>query len=375
MDRGLYQKRLTKCTSIMRSAKFDVLLLLQRSNIFYLTGDNRPCAYVLVAQSGKVALGVPETDLTDAQTSAHYDLLDGFEDETTMIQSIKNQLQKMGVNKGSIGLEYNSLNRAMSDLFIQSGIISAEKGFQDCSFLLAELRKVKEPDEIEHIRLAARVADAGMKAAVSAIKPGITESQVAAEAEFTMRQAGADGFWGTYVSFGQRTSLSHALPTQRKLKIGDMLCIDLHPLVGGYSADICRTVCAGKPTSEQIAAYDLFLSTQQCSIFNARPGTCVSDIEKFFRESLASSGQVHHYYGPPIHGVGIDLDEYPMTCNHAYQQETKETVTLFPNTVIAIGHSGLSTGPWGVRVEDTILIGEKGPIILTTYLRQLANMA
>ena len=292
-----------------------------------------------------------------------------------MIQSIRNQLQKLGVIKGKIGLEYNSLTRYMSDLFAQSGIMPAEKVVQDCSFLLTELRKVKEADEIERIRLAARVADAGMKAAVSAIKPGITESQVAAEAEFTMRQAGADGFWRTCVAFGQRTSLSHGLPTQRKLKIGDMVCIDLHPIVGGYSADICRTVCAGKPTPEQMAAYDLFLNTQQCSIFNARPGTCVSDIEKFFRESLASSGQAQNNFGPPIHGVGIDLDDYPMAYKHAYLQETKEPLTLFPNTVIAIGNSGLSTGPWGVRVEDTIWVSEKGPVILTTYLRQLANMA
>jgi Xaa-Pro aminopeptidase len=374
MDRSLYQKRLTKCTSMMRSNEFDVLLLTNRSNIFYLTGDNRTCAYALVTQTGKVVLGVPETDLTDAQTSAYYDLLDGFEDETTMIQSIRNQLQKLGIYKAKIGLEYCGLTRSMSDLFAQSDLLPAEKVIQDCSFLLTELRKVKEPDEIERIRLAARVADTGMKAAVSAIKPGITESQVAAEAEFTMRQTGADGFWGTYVSFGQRTSLSHGQPTQRKLKIGDMVCIDIHPIVGGYSADICRTVCAGKPTSEQIAAYDLFLSTQQCSIFNARPGTCVSDIEKFFRESLDSSGVGQNNYGSPIHGVGIDLDDYPMTYNFTHLQKSREPLTLFPNSVIAIGNTGLSTGPWGVRVEDTIWVSDKGPIILTTYLRQLANM-
>jgi len=375
MDRNLYQKRLTKCTLMMRSEEFDVLLVTSRSNLFYLTGDNRTIAYALVTQSGKVALGVPMTDLSDAQTSAHFDLLDGFEDDTTMIQSIKNQFQKLGINKGKIGLEYSNLTRSISDLLARSDLLPSEKLIQDCSFLLTELRKVKEPDEIERIRMAARVGDTGMKAAVSAIKPGITESQVAAEAEFTMRQAGADGFWGTYVSFGQRTALSHALPTQRKLKIGDMVCIDIHPIVGGYSADICRTVCAGKPTAEQISAYDLYLSTQQCTIFNSRPGTCVSDIEKFFRESLDSSGQGQKNYGPPIHGVGIDLEDYPMTYKFAPLQKTREPLTLFPNTVLAIGNSGLSIGPWGVRVEDTIWVSDKGPIILTSYLRQLANMA
>ena len=375
MDRSLYQKRLKKCTPMMGSAEFDVLLLTNRSNLYYLTGDNRPRAYALITLAGKVIYGVPETDLTDAQACAYFDLLDGFEDETTMIQSIKNQLRNSGAHKGKLGLEYNNLTRSMSDLFALSGILPAEMVVQDCSYLLTELRKVKETIEIERIRLAARIADAGMKAAVFAIKPGITESQVAAEAEFTMRHAGADGFWDTCVTFGQRTSLSHGLPTQRKLKIGELVCIDLHPIVGGYSADICRTVCAGKPTPEQIAAYDLFLNTQQCSILNSRPGTCVSDIEDFFRKSLASSGKTQNNFGSPIHGVGIDLDEYPITDKHAYLQRTKDLLNLFPNSVIAIGNSGLSTEPWGVRVEDTVWVSEKGPVTLTTYPRQLANLA
>ncbi|MDR3577699.1 MAG: Xaa-Pro peptidase family protein [Anaerolineaceae bacterium] len=375
MDRNLYQKRVAKCTTMMHKDEFDVLLLTGRSNLFYLTGDYRTNAFALITQSGKVALGVPETEIADAQTCARCDFLDGFEDEPTMIQSIKNQLQKLGINKGKIGLEYNNLTRSMADFLAQSDLLPAEKVFQDCSFLLTELRKVKEPDEIEHIRLAAHVADAGMKAAVYTIKPGITESEVAAEAEFAMRHSGADGFWGTYVTFGQRTSLSHGLPTQKKLKNGELVCIDIHPIVAGYSADICRTVCAGRPSPEQMSAYDLYLSTQQCSILNARPGTCVADIEKFFHESLVSSGKGQTNYGSIIHGVGIDLEDYPMTYSSIYQQKSREPLTLFPNTVVAIGNSGLSTGPWGIRVEDTVWISEKGPVILTSYLRQLANMA
>jgi Xaa-Pro aminopeptidase len=376
MDRNLYQKRLTKCTALMQNDEFDVLLLTSRSNVFYLTGDYRPNTYALVSRSGKVALGVPETDLADAQSLAHLDFLNGFEDEASLIRCMRDQLQKMEINKGKLGLEYLHLTRSMYDLFAQSGLLPDDQAIiQDCSFLLTELRKVKDPDEIDRIRVAARVADTGMKAAVNAIKPGISESQLAAEAEFTMRQAGADGFWGTYVTFGQRTALSHGLPTQRKLKTGDMVCIDIHPIVAGYCADMCRTVCAGMPTPEQISAYDLYLSTQQCSIFNSKPGTCVADIENFFQESLNSGGHIHNKYDPPLHGVGIDLDDYPMTYSSAYLRNTSEPLTLFPNIVIAIGNSNLSTGAWGVRVEDTIWVSNNGPIILTTYLRQLANMA
>ena len=66
---------------------------------------------------------------------------------------------------------------------------------KDCTHILSEMRMVKEPEEIERIRAAAKVADIGMRAAVEAVKPGVTESQVAAAAEYAMRHAGAEEFW------------------------------------------------------------------------------------------------------------------------------------------------------------------------------------
>src|SRR5690606_6516817 len=116
------------------------------------------------------------------------------------------------------------------------------------------------------IRRAASVADAGMEAAVCSVRPCITESQIAAEAEYAMRQAGAEEFWRTYVSSGPRTAIAHGLPTGRKIQSGELIMIDIHPIVNGYSADICRTVCAGEPTDEQIAAYNVYLQAQQAMI-------------------------------------------------------------------------------------------------------------
>jgi len=84
--------------------------------------------------------------------------------------------------------------------------------------------------------------------------------------------AGAEEFWRTYVSCGPRTNIAHGLPTLRRLEPGDLVMIDLHPVVNGYSADICRTVCVGAPTPAQQAAYDLYLTAQQATIATVRAG-------------------------------------------------------------------------------------------------------
>ena len=68
------------------------------------------------------------------------------------------------------------------------------------------------------------------------------------------------------------TGIAHGLPTNRKLETGDLVMIDIHPMVNGYSSDKCRTVCVGKPSDEQQLAYDLYLNAQQASIAKVKAG-------------------------------------------------------------------------------------------------------
>jgi Xaa-Pro aminopeptidase len=242
---------------------------------------------------------------------------------------------------------------------------------KDCTHLMSQLRIVKEDGEIKRIRASAKVADKGMTAAIKAVKPGATESQIAAEAEYAMREAGAEEFWRTYVSSGPRTNIAHGLPTKRKLKTGDLVMIDIHPIVSGYSADICRTVCVGKSKAEQQSAYDLYLKAQQATIAKVKGGVGMAELEQTLHGVIKDGGHANHIFGPPIHGVGIEFEESPLPPGHAFFHGEKEPPPLEANVVIAVGNCGLYTGPWGVRVEDTVVVGPKGPKVLTSYPRKL----
>ena len=168
--------------------------------MFYLTGDGRLCAYAMITQKGKVALGVPQTDVKDVKSLAYFNYLVGFEDEVGMIHSIAHYFKDFGIQKGTLGLEHTFLTGSMTGMLTHPHAKPTKVAVKDCTAILSELRIVKDDEEIEHIRAAAKVAAAGMKAAVKAVRPGRTESQIAAEAEHTMRQAGAQEFWRTYVS-------------------------------------------------------------------------------------------------------------------------------------------------------------------------------
>ena len=189
----------------------------------------------MITSEGKVALGVPQTDVEDAKNLAQFDHLVGFENEVGMIHSIAHYFKHFGIEQGQIGLEFSFLTQSMMGMMTHPHAKPKDIIVKDATAILSELRLVKEAGEIERMREAARVASAGMKAAVAAVKPGLTESQIAAEAEYAMRQAGAEDFWRTYVSSGSRTSIAHGLPTSRRLETGDLVMIDLYPIVNNYS--------------------------------------------------------------------------------------------------------------------------------------------
>jgi len=366
-----YQERMKRCIDLMREAGLNALLLTKPSNMFYLTGDGRLCAYAMVTQEGKVALGVPQTDVEDVMKLSHCEHVVGFDDEIGMIHSIAHNFEHFGIKEGVVGLEYTYLTQSMMGMLTHPHAKPANIAVKDCTHILSQLRIVKEDGEVQCIRKAAKVAQQGMGAAIKAIKPGMTESQLAAEAEYAMRQAGAEEFWRTYVSSGPRTNIAHGLPTNRKLKKNDLVMIDIHPIVNGYSADICRTICVGKPTDEQRVAYDLYLKAQQTTIKKVKAGIGMVELEQTLHGVIKEGGHGNHLFGPPIHGVGIEFEESPLPPGHAFFHGEKEPPPLEANVVIAVGNCGIYTGPWGVRVEDTVVVGSDGPIILTTFPRRL----
>lgn len=185
------QERLDRCSRLMQAAELDVLLLSKPANMFYLTGDGRLCAHAMISRDGQVALGVPSTDVADVRSLAHFDHIAGFEDEVGMIHSIAHYFEHFGIDRGTMGLEYTFLTHSMMDMFTHPHAKPERVGIKDCRHIMSELRMVKDTDEIARIRAAARVADVGMAAGVAAVKPGVTEIEVAAEAEYAMRRAGA----------------------------------------------------------------------------------------------------------------------------------------------------------------------------------------
>jgi Xaa-Pro aminopeptidase len=367
MSNQVYEKRVEKSSQLMLAEGIDILLLTKPSNMYYLTGDGRLCSYAMINGDGQVALGVPMTDEDDVRKHAHFDHLATFEDEIGMIHSIADFFKQFGISKGVVGLEYTFLTQAMMGMVTHPHAKPDAVTVKNCTDIMSQMRLVKEPGEIELMREAAKVADVGMEAAMASLKAGMTESQLAGEGEYAMREAGAEGFWRSYVSSGPRTGIAHGLPTNRKIQDGDIVMIDLHPIVNNYSSDITRMACVGKPSADQARAFDVYHEALVSTTGKAIAGVGMVELEDTLHGVIRDAGYGDNIFGPTIHGIGINFEEAPLPPGHAFFHGEKAPPPLSENIPIAIGNCGIYKEEWGVRIEDTVVVGKDRPMVLTRY--------
>jgi len=367
----IFKERLKRASMLMEGAGFDAILLTKPQNMMYLVGDGRLCAFTIVTKQGVTYVGVPKTDLEDVKKSCASGRILGFEDEVGMLHSLMHIWKELGLDKGKVGVENTFLKISMLEMFKHPHAKPDKLEFADAASIMTDLRIVKSSEEIGLIRKAARVADVAMDAAIKATKPRVAETEIAAEAEYAMRKNGAEEFYRTYVASGPRSSIAHGLVGHRKVRRGDLVMIDLHPTLNAYHADLCRTICVGEASEKQRKAFEVYLKAQRAAVEAVSPNTTMTKLENLMHEIFEKEGYEEYFVGPPIHGVGLEFEEPPLPAGHAFFHGEEPKDELKPGMVISIGNCGLYLGEFGVRVEDTVALTDKGYEELTRYSRKL----
>jgi Xaa-Pro aminopeptidase len=230
------------------------------------------------------------------------------------------------------------------------------------------IRVVKDAGEVARIAEAQQLTDAAFDHILDFVAEGMTEAQVALELEFFMRSEGSDGIaFPPIVASGPNSALPHAHPGSRKVGRGDLLKMDFGARVGGYCADMTRTIVIGTASLRQREIYDAVLSANLAGIAAVKPGLAGRDIDAAARSVIQAAGFGENFGHGLGHGVGLEVHELPGLGSRSIAPvPLGSVVTVEPGVYVP--------GFGGVRIEDLVVVEEAGARVLTRSTKELIEL-
>jgi Xaa-Pro dipeptidase len=227
------------------------------------------------------------------------------------------------------------------------------------------LRMVKEPEEIELLTEAQRIAGLGMDRARELLKPGVTGHEIATETLYTMMKAGAEGTsTPLHINIGVDSCMIHGHVSPKPLQRGDLVVVDLTPQVQGYGANLARTFVVGEPDDTQRKLLEVYAEMVAVTRQGMIPGVKVRDLDAQGNKVCEAHGLGDYHLEGISHGIGLRFEETPASTIIKQHRN----VELRAGMTMTIGHTILAIpGFGGVRSEDVYLVTADGGQILSPY--------
>ncbi len=230
------------------------------------------------------------------------------------------------------------------------------------------LRMVKTDSELEKIRIAEEISCKAFEHILSYIKPDVSEREIALELEYFMKKNGADGIaFDTIAISGEKTSMPHGVPSDKKIQKGDFVTMDFGCKVSGYCSDMTRTVVVGKASAEQKRIYEIVKAAQQKGLDSIREGVRGCDIDGISRGYIEKEGFGQYFRHSLGHGVGLLVHELP---NLSPKSET----VLLENMVVSCEPGIYIPKFGGVRIEDLVRVTKDGCENLVRVTKDLIEL-
>lgn len=352
------QERVNRLKQLMKREGLAALLVTKRENVRYLTGFTGSAGSVLVA-SGKPWL------ITDFR----YKLQSSRETAGTSIaiqktdfpSALRDVAGRAGVD--ALWFDETSLTIEALKKLRKKGL--ALRGHRD---LVSELRQRKDKHELASLRKAIKRAEESLRELKKYIRPGGRERDLALMLEMLMREKGArKSAFDTIVASGKNGAMPHASVSDRRIRTGDLVTIDFGAEADGYFCDITRTFCVGRPSPRQREIHALVLDAQTKTIESVRAGMSCKAVDGVARDTIKRAGHGEHFGHGTGHGIGLMVHEGP-----SLSPLSRDRVE--PDMVFTVEPGVYVPGWGGVRIEDMVLVTDRGAKVLTTLPRELESL-
>lgn len=360
------QDVIARQTQAMRKTGLDAIVSVSPENFAYVTGFLSPTAplmrwrhaMALVTADGALALIVVdmEANTIRARSPQGTEIAVWREFKFDAMQVLADVLRKHGLVQARIGMELDYLPAA--------DLVDLQKLMPDAKFVaaqnvLARLRQIKTPAEIDILRRLSRIADKAITNAYHSVHTGASEMDLAAALTRGVYEQGAEYFKLMIVATGERSVFPNVGPTERILQRGDICRVEIFPIIGGYHAGVCRTAAVGSPPPHAERIWENLTACKYLLLDAIKPGASSRAIYDLYLSKLKELDL------PPIsfigHGIGLHLHEDP------YLGPTEDQ-PLEAGMVLGIEPLVYETGfGFGMQNKDMVLVTQGGCELLSDY--------
>jgi Xaa-Pro aminopeptidase len=342
-----------KVINELKKSRIDGLLVTDNSNKFYLTGLELDGYWIIVTRNGinilttKMLFGQIKMLMNDIEIFYDCDNISG------LVKCLKqNKIRTLGFDSNQITVNlFNKLKKKLSDISLI-----------ELPDFIKKIRQIKTEYELNKIKHSCNIAVKTFKKIKEYIKPGMTEKQISNKIIDILNEYNVNYSFPPIVASGSNSAYPHHLSSNKKIRTNDFVLIDLGCKYEGYCSDYTRTIFLGYSTDttfKQIyKIYDIVKRAQLTVINNIKPGMIVSEIDLSVRKIFKKYGYEKYFIHNTGHGIGIDIHELPVVSR-------KSDTILRSGIVITIEPGIYIPKIGGIRIEDTILITEKGCEIIT----------
>ncbi len=344
-----YINRINKLRKLI-SSNNEALIINSNANVYYFTGFNNSEGTVVIT-SEKAYLLVDFRYIESAKnivTSCEVLMYNSFSEDLSQLL-LENKTSTVYIEaKHTSVFKLNNLKKAFSKINVSINTTDVLDNKID------NLRVIKSSAEIEYIQKAQDITEKAYKEILPLIKPDVTEKDIALELEYKMKKYGAESVSFDLITItGDKTSLPHGVPDDKKIKSGDFFTMDIGALYKGYHSDMTRTIAVGNISDEQKKIYDIVYNAQISALTSVKSGVSCGKVDKIARYIISDAGYGKCFGHSTGHGVGLDIHEKPTV-------SPKSDTILSSGMIITVEPGIYLENKFGVRIEDMVLVTDNG---------------
>jgi Xaa-Pro aminopeptidase len=364
-----YADRLERAAAAVQSAYLDAMVIGVGSDLRHLTGYaalplERLTALVF-APGREPWIVVPRLERGAAEkglrTIVEIRTWEETEDPYALaVDGLASRAGRVAVSDGMLAMHLLGLQR----------VLPTGTTYELASSVLRALRMIKDDDEIRLLRLAAQAADRVVAQIAAGRLVGRTEADVAREVRERLVAEGHDEAVFQIVASGPNSASPHHEASDRVIRAGEPIVLDIGGTLGGYGSDITRTIwvtggdAAQGPDERFRHLFAVLHGAQAAATRAVRPGTACESIDRAARSPIEAEGYGENFFHRTGHGIGLDEHEDPYLV-------AGNDLLLRAGMAFSVEPGIYLPGVYGARIEDIVVCGPDGPIVLNEAPREL----